>query len=380
MKFSILSGFLAATFVSLSPVYAAEEFPKEHVGGRVQQSVEHGTIVYGLKPDNQPTYIVPEAAKDIYMHQWPGVYFETRVNSDKIHLNFEDSYNIYKLYIDDEFYTTIVRPGNKLFSVEGLTKEPHHIRLEKITESQSHPAFFKGFLIPSANPYLPMKSRARQIEFIGDSYTVGYGNTSPKRECTQDEVWATTDTSQAFGPLTAKHYEADYQINAFSGRGIVRNYNGFIADPLPKVYPYTLFDGKTAYDATGWKPQIIVIGLGTNDFSTALNPGEKWTTREALQADYRDTYVAFVKSLRAKNPQAHFLLMASDGAKGEIRDQVSQVAKTLKDGGETRLDTLFFDGLAFDGCHAHPSVADDRKIAGLIQGWIDAHPGVWQGK
>lgn len=338
----------------------------------------------GAKPQPMRLYpgrsITPTQTVVSQTHQWPGIYIEATFEGTDLIVRLNDSVNILRLYIDDQPPVTLTKPGQIEYEVNGLKPGSHKIRLEKITESQSDTAKFEGFYIVGQGRELQTPTRARQIEFIGDSYTVGYGNTSPKRECTQDEVWATTDTSQAFGPLTAKHYEADYQINAFSGRGIVRNYNGFIADPLPKVYPYALFDGKTAYDATGWKPQIIVIGLGTNDFSTALNPGEKWTTREALQTDYRDTYVAFVKSLRAKNPQAHFLLMASDGAKGEIRAQVAQVAKTLKDSGETRLDTLFFDGLAFDGCHAHPSVADDRKIAGLIQGWIDAHPGVWQGK
>lgn len=311
--------------------------------------------------------------------QWPGLYGEVRFRGTFLPpFKLPDGRVRYKIYIDDQLMGTL--NGGADYTAPPLTEGAHLLRIEKISETQSEAHSF------GINIGLPLgkveqtKARPRQIEFIGDSYTVGYGNTSPKRECTQDEVWATTDTSQAFGPLTAKHYEADYQVNAFSGRGIVRNYNGFIGDPLPRLYPYSLFDGKTAYDATGWQPQIIVIGLGTNDFSTALNPGEKWTTREALQADYRDTYVAFVKSLRAKNPQAQFLLMASDGANGEIRAQVSQVAKTLKDGGETRLDTLFFDGLDFGGCHYHPSLADDRKIAGLIQDWIDAHPGVWQGK
>src|SRR6185312_14756892 len=107
-----------------------------------------------------------------------------------------------------------------------------------------------------------------QIEFIGDSHTVGYGNTSRTRECTQDDVWKTTDNSQSFGPLIAGHYAADYQINAISGRGIVRNYNGTPGDTLPVAYPYVLFDKKEEYSDPHWKPQIIVISLGTNDFST----------------------------------------------------------------------------------------------------------------
>src|SRR5207237_1246644 len=71
----------------------------------------------------------------------------------------------------------------------------------------------------------PLRHRRRAIEFIGDSHTVGYGNTSPGRACTEDQVWATTDTSRGIAPLTAARYAADYQVNAISGRGVVRNYN-----------------------------------------------------------------------------------------------------------------------------------------------------------
>lgn len=27
-----------------------------------------------------------------------------------------------------------------------------------------------------------------------------------------------------------------------------------------------------------WRPQVVVVNLGTNDFSTAINPGEPWTS------------------------------------------------------------------------------------------------------
>ena len=47
----------------------------------------------------------------------------------------------------------------------------------------------------------------------------------------------TTDTQQAFGPLLAKRLDADYRVNAFSGHGIVRNYDGNSpGDSLPKRY------------------------------------------------------------------------------------------------------------------------------------------------
>jgi lysophospholipase L1-like esterase len=324
---------------------------------------------------------VSENSSSALTHQWPGVYTEAKFSGGEIFVRVNDTHNKYKVYIDGALHDTWVRPGKQLIHIWLKDKSPHLIRVEKITESQDHTSSLDRIFVTRLEHGLPAPApRARQIEFIGDSFTVGYGNTSPKRECTIDEVWATTDTSQAFGPLTAKAYNADYQINAFSGRGVVRNYDGFAGDTLPVLHNYTLFDGKTEYKATNWQPQIIVIGLGTNDFSTALKPTEAWKTREDLRADYRNTYVKFVKTLRAKNPKAQFILMASDQSDGEIRDQVLQVEKALEAQGETQVDTIIFTGLDYAGCHAHPSVADDLKLKGLLMDYIHARPALWQGR
>src|SRR5581483_9468286 len=98
------------------------------------------------------------------------------------------------------------------------------VRLEKMTESQQGGSRFIGLFPTLGDVPLPAPRRARQIEFIGDSYTVGYGNVSPSRTCTREEVHDRTDTQQAFGPLVARHYDADDRIVAYSGFGIVRNY------------------------------------------------------------------------------------------------------------------------------------------------------------
>nr|WP_247599678.1 SGNH/GDSL hydrolase family protein [Sphingomonas sp. PAMC26645] len=224
---------------------------------------------------------------------------------------------------------------------------------------------------------MPAPARARQIEFIGDSHTVGYGNVSTKRDCTEAEVWATTDTSQAMPALAARRYGADYQVNTISGRGIVRNYNGMAADTLPVAYPFTLFDKATRYVDPAWHPRLFVIALGTNDFTTPLHPGEPWKTREALHADYELRYVDFVKRLRARDPDAHVVLWATDMAGGEIAAEVGKVAARLKAEGQRNIAFVPVTGLAFTGCHSHPSTADDARITTALSGYIDAHPEMW---
>jgi lysophospholipase L1-like esterase len=317
-----------------------------------------------------------------HMRQWPGAYWEANIKGESFKLILSDNANMFGVYVDGRKVDTQTKPRYQAIQYSGFSDGPHSIRIETQTESQGG-EYFGVTDVEVDNPAksLPAPApRARQIEFIGDSYTVGYGNTSPKQQCTRDEVWATTDTSQAFGPLTAKHYDADYQINAISGRGMVRNYGGFIADTLPEAYPYVLFDKQTKYDDPNWRPQIIVIGLGTNDFTTPLNPGEKWKTRDDLHKDYEATYVKFVQNLRAKNPQAFFILMATDQVDGEIQSEAQKVMAALQSAGEARIAFLPMNNLSFGGCDWHPTIADDRKVSDELVAFIDQHPEIWQGK
>ncbi len=314
-----------------------------------------------------------------YQHQWPGVYFEARFKGGKVALNFNDPINISAVYIDGKQIQTESKPGVGFIELDIKPDAEHTIRVEKLTESQQSASGFVGFSVPDRKMVLPApKPRKRQIEFIGDSYTVGYGNMSGKRQCTPDELHATTDTSQAYGPMTAKVFNADYQINAFSGRGIVRNYDGFAGDPLPALHPYILFDKKDEYKDDAWKPQIIVIGLGGNDFSTPVKPGEKWKDEAALKADYEASFVAFVKSLRAKHPQAFFLLTKYEGP--TVAEEVEKVAALLKANGETRLDTIGLDGFTLNGCDWHLDSNDHKRISEQLTGYFKAHSELWQGK
>ncbi len=172
-------------------------------------------------------------------------------------------------------------------------------------------------------------------------------------------MWSDTDDTQSFGAVTAAHYDADYQINAISGRGVVRNYNGFKGDTLPQAYPYVLFDKKQKYDDPAWRPQVLVIALGTNDFSTPLNPGEPWKTREELHADYEATYVKFLQELRAKNPKAYIIVWATDMANGEIEAEAGKVVQQIKQQGDQHISFLPIDELSFGVRLA--SVACGRK-------------------
>lgn len=323
----------------------------------------------------------------VYEHQWPGVYFESRFEGRTVYMAFNDMWNEYRLLIDDLPPITVAQPGDTRLEVSDLVPGIHQVRLEKVTESIDHAAAFDGFYIPSDAKVLPVSARARQIEFIGDSSMSGYGNRSPKRICTSEEIRLTTDTQQGFAALTAKHFNADYQINAISGRGLIRNYGGVVPEyAMSEVYPFVLLDKTVPYRSDDWNPQIIMVKLNA-DFATALTAGEAWTDQKALNSDYAKAYRSFAIGLHKRYPNAAFLMWGPDISKitdqkalGEIR--VRQ--RVLSD--EARRIGIQFAGfvpgpaeLEGTGCDYHPSLSDHRALSAALISYIEDHPDLWQG-
>jgi lysophospholipase L1-like esterase len=310
------------------------------------------------------------------LRQWPGTYFETAIRGSSAWFRVGKGDVSLRISVDGDAPVQLVKPAPGLYRIAGLTRAPHRIRVQVASESQNGPTEFGGFFAPAGVSTATLPTRSRQIEFIGDSHTVGYANTSSKHQCTDEEIWRTTDTTLGVPALTAAHYGADYQVNAISGRGIVRNYNGFAADTLPQAYPYVLFDKVRRYRDPNWHPQLIVVSLGTNDFSTPLNPGEKWSTRQQLQSDYESTSVHFMTALHQKNPQARFLFWAANPSP-ELSAEIGKVVASLSAAGIANDGYVPVDGLAMISCNWHPSTADDAKIAAALEADIDRHPELW---
>jgi lysophospholipase L1-like esterase len=359
----VCAAFLATTvYAAPLAVHKVSTFPALRplamsTGGRMLTTPSATANSFGSKDDT---------------YQWPGSYFRAAFKGTKVFFRVVEGDEILHIVVDGQPGVQLVKPEAGVYEVEGLGKGKHTIGVFVATESQAPPNTFGGFAIPSGEKALALPQRHLQIEFIGDSHTVGYGDLSTTRECTEDKVWADTDDTKAFGPITARHYDADYQINAISGRGVVRNYNGFKADTLPQAYPYVLFDKKQKYNNPAWKPKVLVIALGTNDFSTPLNPGERWKTRDELHADFEAAYLRFLEELRSRNPKAYIIVWATDMANGEIEVEAQKVVQRVEKRGDAHITFLPINGLGFTACNYHPSLADETIISDKLVHLIDA--------
>lgn len=314
-----------------------------------------------------------------WAYQWPSARFEAAFAGESVLFKVGTGDQILQLTVDGAPVGRLVRPAPGLYRIDGLANGRHLVRAAVVNEMQAAPARFGGFFLAGGQA-LPLGAPRRQIEFIGDSHSVGYGVASESRACPGDGVWTNTDNAAAFGSLTAARFGADHQVNAISGRGVVRNYDGMAGDTLPVAWPKALLGAAPAYRNDDWRPQVVVINLGTNDFSTALKPGERWADRQALRDDYVATYVRFVLTLRARQPQAFIVLMAPPSAENEIADQVDRVAETLTAQGETRLAVIPIGEMELTACDWHPSIRDQQAIAARLSAFIDQRPELWQGR
>jgi hypothetical protein len=329
-------------------------------------------------------------ASQIYAHEWPGIYFEARFRGSRLALPFDDAFDRYELLIDDDPAIVLDRPGKRVVWVTGLSAGEHAVRLQKVTESTGSIGRFGGFFAEAPTQPAPVRGRTRQIEFIGDSSMTGYGDRSDKPGCTPEELRDRTDTQQAYPALVARHFGADYQINAISGRGLVRNYAGFAPGlAMANVYSRTLPSRTESYSDPAWQPQIIVVKLNADFVGGPPKAGEKWAGWGALASDYLQAFGRFVAMLHGRTPRATILIWwfdAQPGAGPGDLALINQGRLMIADAAaQVGLNALAFLPMApllgaNDACDHHPNLADHKRTAEWLIHYLDDHPAYWDGR
>lgn len=309
---------------------------------------------------------------------YPGVTVRARFRGDAVDMKLADfgkggaqGTNFYDVIVDGGVPLMIeVSPRTEVYPLaRGLPPGVHTIEIIKRNESGggSGKGVFRGLRIHGDAALFQTRNRAHRIEFIGDSITCGYGDEVSTDM--PDKAPYTTRGSNArlaFGSVAALALDAEYMAVAYSGRGMYRNYAGQPGLPLPGLYLRTFPDDD---QAAAWLParaipEIVVINLGTNDFS----PGGVDRTK------FRAAYIEFLKQLRGSYPKALFVLTAGpmlsdfypagEMAWTSIRADIKTVVEDRKLLGDTNLQTLFFDPQGGPwGQDYHPTAATHQEMA-----------------
>jgi hypothetical protein len=161
---------------------------------------------------------------------------------------------------------------------------------------------------------------------------------------------------------------------------MVRNYNGHSPDITYRTfYDRALLhvDGDVWEKPATWQPQVVVVGLGTNDFSTPLNSGERWATQEELVADYESAYHGFLDTLRARYGSETFLVLSASAT--SFSDIVQRIVQDRNAQGDDRVTHLNYGDAPLDylGCDYHPSASDHQILSDLLSDHLASLPITW---
>ncbi len=205
--------------------------------------------------------------------------------------------------------TTSFDPSVSIPSLTGLDANAvYTVTFRKHIEANYATAVFAGFSMDTAATYLtPPASAARRIEVIGDSISAGYGDLGTVATC--NATADNEDSEKAYGPVAAAALGADLHLLAWSGKGVYLNNDHTTTETMPMIWTRAVAtDANTAWDTSSWTPQVVVINLGTNDF----------TNTSVDQTTFVSTYTAFLGQLRSAYPKAEIIVSMGPMLQGDV--------------------------------------------------------------
>lgn len=294
---------------------------------------------------------------------WPGCTIQARFTGPSISVRLTGGNNDFDVFIDGALKGRIALESGKTeyAAARDLPPGEHTLLLAKRTEAYYGVAAFDGLVLADGNALvtLPPPAGAR-IQFIGDSFTAGYGAEATAVECAELRPW--DNGNVAYGPVTARALGAEYSVQAVSGLGMVHNYGDqspLSAEPMPFFLDRTLAGrDQPRWNPSAWSPHLVVVALGTNDFSTAVKPS---------QAQYSSAYKDFIGRIRGYHPAAEILCLTYpvDDFQGRY---VEALVKEVNAQGDAKVHWANLPALAASelGCHSHPNVAGHRRYSDAL--------------
>lgn len=221
-----------------------------------------------------------------------------------------DNYARVAIYVDGErVIDDMLDEKEKTYTAfESDSEKSVDVQIIKLSECAMSTFGIKPIKLGEGEKIEPAKAKELKIEFIGDSITCGYGVDDPDKE--HHFKTSTEDVTKAYAYKTAQALDADYSMVSISGYGIISGYTDSGKKPeqtIPQYYDklgfsYNKFADSLEVAGLEWnfdnyKPDIVVINLGTNDMSYAKN--------ELTQAEFEEGYIEFLKQVRSHNPDSY---------------------------------------------------------------------------
>ena len=261
--------------------------------------------------------------------------------------------------------------------------------IQAMTEDDACHILIKGFQTDGF--FLPTSDRRFKLEFIGDSITSGEGTYG----ATEDSDWLTMymSTSRNYAVLTSDALDADYHLFSQGGWGVYCGWDNDVRHNIPSRYEKLCglcggeFNEKLGagkpYQFDEWKPDAIIVNLGTNDasafnqppftdpetgksFQQRRNPDDTYNQEDLMR--FEQAVIDFLLMLRKNNPYSH--IVWTYGMLGyDLTLSITDAINTYrKQSGDTNVAFLQLPNTTAEtvGSHAHPGLKSHQRAAGVL--------------
>ena len=317
-----------------------------HSGSQKFISADNGNIAligrFDLTDKTSPVFMY---SGSVIRTVFSGTSIEVLLKDDSLR-------NMFNVIIDDSLFVLTANNPDGTYKLAGnLEDRKHSLEIYRRTEWHGGNTTFRGFNIDKGRKLYKPSVKERVIEFIGDSYTCGYGNEGKSRE--EHFRYETENNYLSYGAVTSRALDAEYLTVCRSGIGMWQGYGGDTAFTMPKLYDQIIINSATPWNFERYRPQIVVLDLGGNDFSAALD-----------STAFVNTYIEFLKRIRNNYSSAEIVCIAGPDSPGEefdkwrsyIHSVVNRVEKT-----DTKVNYFEFSPFEPNGSDWHPNVEEHRE-------------------
>jgi quercetin dioxygenase-like cupin family protein/lysophospholipase L1-like esterase len=299
---------------------------------------------------------------------YPGVTLRVRFEGSSLGMraNAETPNGSMDVFVDGSpAHVVHLRKGDSdVVLAEGLGPGAHSVDVVHRTETWMSVVNVRGFLLPPEGRLLdPAPWPRRRMLFVGDSVTCGE---RIDRQPGETEPFASSNGTLSYGMLLARALDAQCHLVCYGGRGLVRDWRGR-TDVLtgPQLFDLAVADevGGPAWDHSSYVPDVVFVSLGTNDFNLAIG-------RLPERDPWVSAYVAFVRAIRTRYPDAQILLtegaIVSDADDPErprktvLREYLDETARRL---GDPRVRVVPSQHYPGDPSNAHPTREQHAAMA-----------------
>ncbi|MCM2454773.1 SGNH/GDSL hydrolase family protein [Rhizobium sp. CG4] len=281
--------------------------------------------------------------------EWPGSGFEIIFTGKAVSVTLEDSgKNSLVVENDGKLSKLQLARGKKTYQfVADGGGQQHTLRLIRRTEKMFGPTTLSS--IKTEGTLLPGKKRNRQILAIGDSISAGYGIEGSDQSC---KFSADTQNQYLTYPaVVARSVGADITTIATSGIRVSPKFPSDVTT-MPFVFQQAVPKGRV-FD-------VVIVNLGTNDFSEKTKPD-----------NFVNAYAAFMAVIRDQSPDAMIYAalgpMLTDSQFSEASAAIEAAVKLRHQRGDGKIRFLALRTKAKGfGCNWHPNAETHARLAATL--------------